>query len=324
MQDTPITICRRSLPVQVGKRDQVARLLEEAGCQVTQVEDGPLDLATNGVVWILGNANWFPVICQQLGSRPRHERPFVLLWHNEPLPPPKAAGLPWPRLHLREIAKILLRDARATDVYTNYFRLRRLASEGLPDLLVISTLGRLEFLTEHGFTAHWIPLGYMPAHGRDMGLPRDIDVLFLGALDIPRRKRLIRRLRRCGIDLMAVGSWSDPDYWGENRTRLLNRTRILLNISRHPRNLSDHRLNLGMANKALVISEPMYKPAPYVPGKHYISATIEEMPEVISYYLAHDDERERIVNQGHRLVTQELTMARSVSCILELIREHIH
>lgn len=78
-----------------------------------------------------------------------------------------------------------------------------------------------------------------------------------------------------------------------------------------------------MANKALVISEPMYKPDPYVPGKHYVSATIEEMPEVIRHYLAHDEERERIANEGHQLVTQEVTMARSLSCILELIQEHI-
>jgi spore maturation protein CgeB len=79
-----------------------------------------------------------------------------------------------------------------------------------------------------------------------------------------------------------------------------------------------------MANKTLVISEPIYTPAPYIPGKHYISARIEEMPEVISYYLAHDGERERIVSEGHRFVTQEVTMARSVSRILELLREHVN
>ena len=325
MQDFPITICSRSLPVHRGKRGPVTSLLEEAGYQVTRVVDGPLEVAANGVVWILGNANWLPVICRQLAGKSRHERPFVVFWHTEPLPPPKASGLPWPRLHLREIAKILLRDPRATDVYTNYFCLRRLTGKGLPDLLVVSTLGRREFLVERGIAAHWVPLGYYPSsHGHDMGLPRDIEALFLGALEIPRRKRLIKHLRRCGVNLLAVGSWSDPEYWGENRTRLLNRTKILLNISRHPGNLSDHRMNLGMANKALVISEPMYNPAPYVPGKHYISATIEEMPEVISYYLAHDDERQRIVNEGHRLVTQEVTMARSVSRILELIRECIN
>ena len=78
-----------------------------------------------------------------------------------------------------------------------------------------------------------------------------------------------------------------------------------------------------MANKALVISEPMHKPGGFIPGKHYISVTSDEMPEAIGYYLNHDDERERIVEEGHRLVTQELTMERSVNAILELIKKHI-
>jgi spore maturation protein CgeB len=76
-----------------------------------------------------------------------------------------------------------------------------------------------------------------------------------------------------------------------------------------------------MANKALVISEPIYAPAPYEPGKHYVSATLAEIPEVIAYYLTHESERERIANEGHRFVTQELTLARSVSHILTLVRE---
>ncbi|HEV8714745.1 MAG TPA: hypothetical protein VGX03_18185 [Candidatus Binatia bacterium] len=76
-----------------------------------------------------------------------------------------------------------------------------------------------------------------------------------------------------------------------------------------------------MANKALVISKPIYNPAPYIPGKHYISAPIEAMPGIIRYYLAHDDEREYVANGGHRFVTQELTMDRGVSRVLGLLRE---
>jgi spore maturation protein CgeB len=83
--------------------------------------------------------------------------------------------------------------------------------------------------------------------------------------------------------------------------------------------MSGQRLILGMANMALVMSEPMYKPAPYVPGKHYVSATLEEMPQIIRYYLAHEDERETIAREGHRFVTQEVTLERSVSQILRLI-----
>lgn len=302
----------------------VASLLEEAGCQVTQVKDGLLDLQASSIVWTLGNANWFPLIYRQLASAPKPERPMVILWHTELLPPPTAANLPWPRLHLREILAILRRKVYATDVYTNYFRLRALVRKGLPDLLLAPTLDRHEFLSERGIPAHWVPLGYDPSRGYDMRLSRDIDVLFLGTLDVPRRERIIERLRRDGVELLAMGSRFDPACWGESRTRLLNRTKILLNISRAPGQLPDTRLILGMANKALVISEPIYNSAPYIPEKHYISATLEEMPEVIAYYLAHDHKREYIANEGHRFVTQEVTMARSVSHILELIRNRIN
>ena len=301
----------------------VTASLEEVGHHVTQVRDGRLDLMANSIVWILGNANRFPLICRQLMAMPKPERPFVLLWHIEPLPPPQAAKLPSPRLHLREIVRILRRTVYATDVYTNYFRLRHLAQKGLPDLLIAATLGRYEFLIERGLPAHWVPLGYDPSRGHDMGLTRDIDVLFLGTLEIPRRRRLLKRLGRSGVNLLVMGSQSDPACWGENRTRLLNRTKIFLNVSRLPGELPDTRLILGMANKTLVISEPIYNSAPYVPGKHYISAPLADLPEVIDYYLTHDDERERVVNEGYRLVTQELTMTGSVTRILGLIRERI-
>lgn len=315
-----VLFCQRG--IHGGGTTRLAMMvLEKAGHQVTPVNDGPANFPAGSILWIQGNANWYPAICRQLITMPAPERPWVIVWHTEPLPPPTAAGLPWPRLHLREIAKILLRDVRATDVYTNYFRLRRLVQKGLPDVLAVSTPGRREFLAERGIAAHWVPLGYHLSHGHDMGLLRDIDVLFLGALNIPRRNRLMKYLRRNGVNLVAVGSWSDPAFWGESRTRLLNRVKIMLNLLRTPGELSGLRLILGMANKSLVISEPMYKPAPYVPGKHYVSSSIEEMPQVISYYLAHDDERERIVNEAYRFVTQEATMARSVTRILELIRE---
>jgi hypothetical protein len=76
-----------------------------------------------------------------------------------------------------------------------------------------------------------------------------------------------------------------------------------------------------MANKALVISEPIYLPAPYVPGKHYIEAKVDEMPEVIHHYLTHPEACEPVIEEGFRLVTQEVTLERSVAKILHLIGE---
>ena len=73
------------------------------------------------------------------------------------------------------------------------------------------------------------------------------------------------------------------------------------------------RLVLALANGAMVVAEPCYRPDPFVPGVHYAEAPVEELPDLIRYYLEHDDERERIVAAGHRLVTEELTFARSRS-----------
>jgi len=144
-------------------------------------------------------------------------------------------------------------------------------------------------------------------------------VLFLGAQDVPRRNRLLQRLRKSGVRIHAVGSYINPDCWGKDRTELLNRTKILLNLARTPGEFPDLRLILGMANKALVISEPIYRPAPFVPGQHFISVSIEEMPEKIRYYLTHDEERASISERAHELITQEVTMERSVSQIVDLI-----
>ncbi|MFI5396969.1 MAG: glycosyltransferase [Candidatus Binatia bacterium] len=317
-----IILCTRPLPLQRGQQSLLVPLLEAAGHRVAEVNDGELNFDGTNVVWILGNANWFPHVCRQLMATAQRARPFVIIGHGEPLPPPRASGLSWPWLHVREAAKIVLRDARATDVYSNYFRLRQLARHRIPDLLLMPSPAWIEFLAERGVHAHWLPFAYDPSYGRDLGLQRDVEVLFLGALDVPRRRRIIRRLRRAGINLVAMGSWSDPACWGDNRTRLLNRTKILLNLPRSSGELAGQRLALGMANKALVISEPIYKPAPYVPGTHYVSATVADMPAAIRYYLTHDAERDRIVDAAYRFVTREMTATASVDRVLSLIGAH--
>jgi hypothetical protein len=324
LHDFAITVCYR--PIQALKDEQhlVTSLLRRAGYRVTQVDNQRLNIKKNDILWIMDNANWFPLVCSQLETMPFKERPFTVIWHTEPLPPPKSAGIPHPRLHFREIVKILLRHRQATDVYTNHSRLCSLKEKKIPDLLVVSTPARQQFLTENGFASTYVPLGYHRSeYGYDMNLPRDIDVLFLGALVIPHRKKLLKTLHREGIHLVIRGSWSDPALWGDERTRLLNRTKIFLNLPRYAGDLSGARFLLGMANRVMVVSEPVYQPGEYIPGKHYVSAHPDEMPGIIDYYLTHAEERERIASAGHQLVTQELTMEGSINTILNLIEERI-
>ena len=256
-------------PDNPGSGKGLAEALQGLGIAAESVSEAAFDPVHRGVVCFCGNANWYPESFARLAATAPAERAFVVVWHRSRSrfrPPPGCRGRDgMPGEH----AKVLLRDARATDPHTNARRLRRLARTGLPDLLVVSTAGGQEYLEEIGLQAHHVPLGYRPGQGRDLGLDRDIDALFLGALDVPRRKRAIRALRRSGVRVEAVGGWGDSRFWGENRTQLLNRTKIVLNISRHERQFSGQRLILGMANRALVVSEPMYRPEPFVPGCHY-------------------------------------------------------
>jgi glycosyltransferase involved in cell wall biosynthesis len=319
-----INLVHRHIPALSGKISWITRHLIEMGHEINERHDGPVSESPDQVLFLLGNANRFPRLCRELMALEPHQRPLVFLWQSEPLPPSKASGIPLPGLSIRELAKIALRDRRATDVYTNYYRLRSLHRKGLPDILTVSSLAWQEFLQEHDIPARHVPIGYSShAHDHYEGGPKNIDVLFLGEWRIPRRRRRLQRLKKKSIPLLIKGSWHDPECWGEKRKELLNRTKILLNIQRYPGEISGFRLLQGMANRALVISEPIYKPEPYQPGVHYVSTPMDRMADTIRYYLKNTGESEKIVNAGYELVTKKLTIENSLNKMISLIRERI-
>ena len=235
---------------------------------------------------------------------------------------PRSAGIPLPSLSVRELAKAVLKDIRATDVYTNLAGLTKLSKKQWPDLLMVSSQAWQESLAERGIAAHWVPYGYAPEYGAPTSGPRDIEALFLGALNVPRRSKAIRQLRRSGIDLVTPGSWSDKTYWEKERTRLINRSKAFINIQRYAGEISAHRLILGMANKSLVISEPIYKPAPFIPGEHYVEAEVGNMPATLDFYRTQPEERARIVDRAYSFVSEELRMEASISRILALVADY--
>lgn len=318
-----LRIALTHLPLPNGETSPPALFdaLGDLGHDVTLVRGARDDWSCFDLLWINGNPAWHPVLCRQIERlrRPGLPGPFVLVWLSEPLPLPKGAPFPRQRLSLREVAKILLRDARATDPYTNARVIQDLHARRLFDLLVVSTPSRQAFLAERGLRAEMVPLGYYPSYGRDLGLARDIDVLFLGDLRVPRRRRLLARLARRGLRVERAGSWFSGEAWGERRTRLLNRTRILLNLQRFPGELAGLRMLLGMANKALVVSEPIFMPGPYVEGTHWIASELERMPEVIAGCLADPRRCQAIVDAAFALVTQDLTLTRAAARIVDLV-----
>jgi len=280
-----------------------------------------LENLRDGVLLVMGNMIWYPELLQKLKQTSPSQRPFVVLWHSEPLPPPRAAGLPLPWLSLREVLKIALRDRRVTDVYSNYWMLRSLHRQDLVDRLVVSTRGRQDFLAERGIASDWIPLCYGPERGHPMALERDIDVLFLGMMDVPRRQKIIQRFEARGLRVMVKGEWGDPSCWGDARTELLNRTRILLNFPRTAGEMSGMRFFLGISNLALVVSEPIYRPDPYIPGEHFVSTSLEDMPEVVQHYLQNEAERVAITTAAWQHVQKNVNLDYAGGRLLELMEQ---
>jgi hypothetical protein len=316
-----VTLPVRALNVPGFRLRRIEDTLRGLGHEVVVVLDREFAASGEDLVWLSGSLNWYPQTCRRLSAMSRAERPTTALWQTEPLPPPSASGLRLERLHAREIAKVLLRNDGRVDPRSNAQAIRRMLRDGVPDVLAVSTLERREFLAEHGIASVFAPMGYDDALGTDLGLERDIDVLFLGSLEVPRRKRILRELRRADVNVVALGNWRDPALWGERRVLLLNRTKILLNIPRHEGLLSGARMLLGMANKALVVAEPIYEPAPYRPGTHYVSAELDDFPEAIARSLANDVERRRIVDAAHDFVTTKLPLSASVESIIQAVEE---
>ena len=323
LRDRPFTVVNREMEVRPGRVAVPTRLLRERGLSVRQVADAPLDWPPDEIVLLWGNTVWFPRIVRWFERAPRDRRPTLVLWHVEPFPPPRDSGLRRPVPRPRELAKIVLRDPRASDVYSNVWMLRRLERAGLPDVLAVPTRERAAYLRERGTAAVIVPYGYDPEDGRDLRRERDVDVLFLGAADMRTRKSALRRLRRAGVRIDVRGDYFDPALWGEPRTELLNRTKIMLSISRFPGTFGSKRFLIGMSCKALVVSDPLYDPAPFVPGVHFVEASVGDMPAAIEHYLTHEDERRAIAERGHDLVTSELTMERSVDELLRVVGERV-
>jgi hypothetical protein len=311
-----IAIVFRPVPAMRGAEAGVAAAIRRAGHEVAADREA-FDPSVDAVL-IPNMPTGYPGALAQLrdlGAR----RPRVVVWMTEPLVPPRASGLPWPRRTHREWIKLALRDRRVIDARSNERRTLALVREGLVDAVATSTRARVERFAEVGIDAAWAPLALADGSHADLGLERDIPVLFIGALDVPRRRRMVRRLRRAGVELTALGDWHDRRYWGEGRTRLLNRAVISLNINRFPGNFPDARFNLAAANRSLIVSEPVYRPDPYVDGTTHVEAPADDLPAVIARWLDDAPGRARLVSAAYETVSTQLAPERSVAVLSALL-----
>jgi hypothetical protein len=188
------------------------------------------------------------------------------------------------------------------------------------DFVFASTLPRCQFLHSRGIAATFVPMGYDQAWGRNLGLERDIDVLFLGRTDQTPRSGLLpticKELAARGIELRLV----TRGCYGDERTQLLNRARIVLDLPRLAWEMPLMRLLMCMGCGALVVSNWTGDPAPFA-REHLVQAKAGQLAEALVHHLEDAERRRRIVTSAFQFVTEELTLKRSLSTILNAIHQ---
>lgn len=257
--------------------------------------------------------------------------PPLVVWFTEQVPNPS-----WPRLLTRAAARVRYRlEAHRPDIW--HRRLGRLRALG--EMIHLWELGLLRLVCVFTDTNYWfmklqglpvvcVPMGYHQLWGELRNLERDIDVLFLGSTRDRRRHDLVRRLEEelasRGVTMVVRdGTQERPAVFGNDRTVLLNRSKIMLNIMRQPWDDPVFRYLLSAPNGAMLLSEAVLpgSTGPLETDKHFVMTDLADMPDTVELYLANSMERNRIAASAHRNATEELTMGNMVR---ELLRAADH
>jgi len=168
-----------------------------------------------------------------------------------------------------------------------------------------------------GVPTLYAPWGASQTWYEDLGVERDIDVLWIGKKGSQRRSRILdqvfRELKLKGLNVHIADNEENPFIFGEERTRHLNRAKITLNITRTWYDDNFSRFTMACSNHSLVVSEPVLPHCrEFKENVHYVSAKIEDLANTIVYYLEHEEERKQIVDNAYELMMDELKFEKSL------------
>jgi hypothetical protein len=295
------------------------------------------------VIFACGPFGSLAPLGKQLSALPKSERPVLVHILTEQLANPNLPewlryGGGWLRSRLERWAFYQQPDGTwalrswLIPFVTKFHRFRYygdlywLQKAGVLSVLAISSRWTADFLQKRGFDPIILPPSVM--EGEYLELERDIPVLWLGKAGSSRRSRHLKQIRADlkarGIDILMVDGVEHPYVFGKERTILLNRTKIILNILREEWDDNSMRYVLAAPCRTLIVTEPTLPHSFFKPGVHLVEADISEIADTISYYLEHDEEREKIVEAAHSLVTNQSGLDKMIQimvCVLEQRRQ---
>jgi Glycosyl transferases group 1 len=205
------------------------------------------------------------------------------------------------------------------------------------------SLGVLD-ITEHtaieyrkrGIFAIHAPLGYASCFEAGIdpdNLPdRRLDLLFLGSHS-PKRELFLSHnatLFNHYTSNIVLTRLEKPKFSNtagffanHDRNRLLRSCKILVNIHANDNTYFEWlRVIMAMANGCLVISETSDYIEPLINGKHLIITNLDDIAAQCEYYLEHEAERLKIVDESYRFITKEFTAGVLCQSVLPQLEQH--
>lgn len=338
--DRPTTVAIPHGNERDGIAEAISDELNALGYQSIRFQIGSLIPETAEVVFSFGPYGRFLTIPSQLAQMPPNQKPIFVHWNTEGIPDLR---IPWKlmsliagwrswlgRIHDSQSvsARIPGTEALASLNGSRMLRFRYLGDyyyahrQGWLDIFADTSEIYAEFHRRHGLptiVAHW---GAVPQWYKDLDLKRDIDVLWMGTRGTKRRSMILDRVRSeletYGVRIHLADGKENPFIFGDERIYYLNRSKITLNITRTWYDDNFSRIALATPNRSLIISETVLPHCrSFVPGTHFVSVPVEKLAETILYYLDHEEERLRIVENAYQFVTTKLVFRESIKSIME-------
>jgi hypothetical protein len=265
-------------------------------------------------------------------------RPKLVIWQKEQMwnpgiPAPLGRAVSHARAAFEQIA--WYRDAdgswrlragtaalEAKAVRFRYFgELAWLERSGFTHTLATPSKWTTQFAVGNGLKAVTVYTGAVPGWSADLQLHRDIPVLWLGKPGSRRRARLLAELEAGlaarGVPLLVIDGVRNPYVFGDERTTLLNRTKVVVNLLRQAWDSNYLRYLLAMPNGALVVSEPTLEHGPFIPGDHLVHVEPQLMAAEIVRYLEDEPARAAIADRGHAFVRSEMMLRQALERLLD-------
>jgi len=342
--DRPVTV---AIPYQNeidGITEVISDELHALGYKSVHFQIGSLIPEKAEVVFSFGPYGKFLTIPRQLAKMHPDRKPIFVHWNTEGIPDPR---IPWKimssiagwRSWLGRVqdsqngaARILGTERRLSLIESRMLRFRYLGDyyyaqrRGWLDIFADTSEVYAEMHRRHGLptiVAHW---GATPQWYKDLGLERDIDVLWMGTRGTKRRSTILDQVRSelesKRIRMHVADGKENPFIFGDERIYYLNRSKITLNITRTWYDDNYSRMALAAPNRSLIVSEPVLPHCPsFIAGTHYVSVPVEALAETILYYLNNQEERLRIVDNAYHLVTNKLVFRESIKSIMDAVNQ---